>query len=147
MNEAVRYTAAGGVVIAGERVLVLLRPSRGEVRLPKGKVEPGETAETTALREVTEETGFADIEIVQDLGEQTTEYDQVDASGSPIHVIRDERYYLMRLTSPSRVERPAEDEEEFTVDLRAADDALESLTYDAEKEWLRRALEAARAAH
>ena len=143
--KSVRYTAAGGVVIAGDRVLVLLRPARGEVRLPKGKIEPDETPETTALREVIEETGFGDIEIVEDLGSQAIEYDHLDHDGTPIRVIRDERYFLMRLTSPARVEQPPEDVEEFTVDLRAPDEALETLTYDGEREWVRRALAAARA--
>jgi 8-oxo-dGTP pyrophosphatase MutT (NUDIX family) len=140
----VRYAAAGGVVVAGERVLVLLRPGRGEVRLPKGKIEPGEDARTTALREVSEETGFADLEIVEDLGEQTTEYDQVDDDGTPLHVVREERYFLMRLTSKVRREQPPEDAEEFTTDLRTADEAIRMLTYDGEKEWVRRALEVVR---
>lgn len=140
-----RYQAAGGVVLAGDRIVVLLRPARGEVRLPKGKVEGDETPEATALREVTEETGFADLEIVDDLGMSVTEYDLLEKDGTKIHVIRDERYYLMRLTSPARVERPAEDEEEFTVDLRPAEEALKTLTYEGEREWVRRALAAARA--
>ena len=138
-----RYQAAGGVVLAGDRVLVLLRPARGEVRLPKGKVEGDETPESTALREVTEETGFADLEIVEDLGFVVNEYDMLEIDGSKIHVIRDERYFLMRLTSPARVERPQEDEEEFTVDMRAPDEALRTLTYEGEREWVRRALAAA----
>ena len=37
-----RYAAAGGVVVDGDRMLVLERPERNEVRLPKGHVEPGE---------------------------------------------------------------------------------------------------------
>ena len=39
-----RYLAAGGVVIHDGRMLVLDRPSRGEVRLPKGHIEGGEDA-------------------------------------------------------------------------------------------------------
>jgi 8-oxo-dGTP pyrophosphatase MutT (NUDIX family) len=138
----IRYTAAGGVVVAEDRVLILRRPSRGEVRLPKGKVEPDEDALETALREVREEGGFADLEVVVDLGALTNEFDTIDEDGSTIHMVRDEHYWLMRLTSPSRYQRPPEDEEDFLPDFLPVDEALEALTYDAEKEWVRRALAA-----
>jgi ADP-ribose pyrophosphatase YjhB (NUDIX family) len=40
--------------------MLLIRPSRDEVRLPKGHVEAGETLRAAALREVAEETGYDD---------------------------------------------------------------------------------------
>ena len=55
--------AAGGAVLragSGRRVEVLLvhRPGHRDWTLPKGKIEPGETDEDCALREVAEETGL-----------------------------------------------------------------------------------------
>ena len=50
MTKTPHYTAAGGVVTDGEMVLVLLRPSRAEIRLPKGHVEGFETVEEGANR-------------------------------------------------------------------------------------------------
>jgi 8-oxo-dGTP pyrophosphatase MutT (NUDIX family) len=51
--------AAGGVVIDGEgRVLLVHRPRYDDWSLPKGHVDPGETFEQAALREVLEETGL-----------------------------------------------------------------------------------------
>ena len=97
---AIRYEAAGGVVVEGERVLVLRRPSRDEVRLPKGHVEKGESAQETALREVTEESGYDDLEIAADLGRQTVEFDYEGA-----HVVRDERYFLIRPQGLHRAKR------------------------------------------
>ena len=55
--------AAGGVVCregsSGEtEIVVVHRPAYDDWTLPKGKVDPDETPEECALREVKEETGF-----------------------------------------------------------------------------------------
>ena len=62
----VNITSAGGLVINSEgKVLMIKR--RGKWDLPKGKTEAGETYEQTAQREVAEETGIHDLEIVKPL--------------------------------------------------------------------------------
>ena len=133
---AIRYQAAGGVVVDADRVLVLRRPGRGEVRLPKGHVEKKESAQKTALREVAEESGYADLHILADLGHQTVEFDY---KGN--RVIRDEHYYLMCLHSSRRVEREIQ-ELQFIPAWIDWDEALSELTFKAEQEWVRRAQEA-----
>jgi len=50
---------------------VVSRPRHGDVSLPKGKVDPGESLPQAAVREVAEETGFA-VTLGPPLG--TTEY-------------------------------------------------------------------------
>ena len=51
--------AAGGVVLDPEgRVAVVHRPRYDDWSLPKGKLDPGESFEEAALREVWEETGL-----------------------------------------------------------------------------------------
>lgn len=60
-------TQAGGVVLMGSQA-VLRRTARGEYLFPKGHLEPGETLEQAAVREVAEETGL-EAEIVGDVGE------------------------------------------------------------------------------
>jgi 8-oxo-dGTP diphosphatase len=49
--------AAGGVVVRDGCVLLIHRDRYDDWSLPKGKLEPGETSEEAALREVEEETG------------------------------------------------------------------------------------------
>jgi 8-oxo-dGTP pyrophosphatase MutT (NUDIX family) len=55
--------AAGGVV-QNENHHLLMIYRRGKWDLPKGKQDKGETIDETALREVTEETGVSDLQIV-----------------------------------------------------------------------------------
>lgn len=60
-NDLIR--AAGGIVhrfVAGGRVEIacIYRESRGDWTFPKGKLDPGETFEQAALREVVEETNM-----------------------------------------------------------------------------------------
>jgi 8-oxo-dGTP diphosphatase len=64
--------AAGGIVCRQTRsgeteIAVIHRPAYDDWTLPKGKIEPDETAEACALREVREETGLR-CELVRPLG-------------------------------------------------------------------------------
>jgi 8-oxo-dGTP diphosphatase len=84
--------AAGGVVLrAGEdgavEVLVVHRPKYDDWTLPKGKLEPGETHEEAALREVLEETGLA-----CELGRELPSTSYRDSRNRPKVV----RYWAMR---------------------------------------------------
>lgn len=133
------YTAAGGVVAdeTAGRVLVLLRPGREgpdgrpEVRLPKGHVEPGEGRREAALREVREEAGVAGLEIVADLGHQRVEFDH-----RGYHYVRDEYYYLMAAPPGTQ---PQSHEKQWQPVWLPWEEALQRLTFEAEREWLRRA--------
>lgn len=123
-----RYRAAGGVVIHQGKMLLLDRPSRDEVRLPKGHIEAGETAAQTALRETTEETGYADLLLVHDLGSQEIEFEyQGD------HYRRQEQYFLMNLASERQVERSHGDRADFAVRWVEMADAPDELTYESEQ--------------
>src|SRR5436853_1889047 len=65
--------SAGGVVVRGEQTIVIVPTRRGAqgqkvLALPKGHVDPGETPEQTATREVREETGV-EAALVEKLGD------------------------------------------------------------------------------
>lgn len=131
-DRTVRYVAAGGVVVHDDRVLVLRRSNQGEVRLPKGHVEPGESVQEAALRETREESGYA-VVLKADLGAQVVEFDYKER-----HVVRSERYFLMTLAN-SPEGSPSGGEEQFEPDWLTWDEALAALTFEAEREWVRRA--------
>lgn len=57
--------AAGGVVIIDNQFVGIER--NGIPDLPKGHIEKGESPEKAALREVEEETGITDLEIIKEL--------------------------------------------------------------------------------
>jgi 8-oxo-dGTP diphosphatase len=50
--------AAGGLVVRDGLVLLVHRPKYDDWTLPKGKLDPGESFEAAALREVEEETNL-----------------------------------------------------------------------------------------
>ena len=133
------YTAAGGVVLdpTKEQVLLLIRPSRDEVRLPKGHTESDESVRATALREVSEESGYDDLEILSDLGEQLVVF---PLKGEIVK--RTEHYFLMRARSLHQSARPKPDASQFITLWASWQEADEHLTFEAEQEWLRRAQQA-----
>lgn len=57
--------AAGGVVIIDNQFVAIER--NGIPDLPKGHIEKGESPEVAALREVEEETGITNLEIIKEL--------------------------------------------------------------------------------
>ncbi|HHV61926.1 MAG TPA: NUDIX hydrolase [Firmicutes bacterium] len=104
----------------------ILKNHRLEWVLPKGKVEPGETLEETALREVREETGI-DATIVSKVGE--TKYVYIsEVTGETVD--KTVHWYLMR---PSRHDFKLNREEGFTdggwVPYEVA---IDRLTFDGE---------------
>ncbi|HEX4745300.1 MAG TPA: NUDIX hydrolase [Gaiellaceae bacterium] len=83
--------AAGGLVVRHDasgtaEILVVHRPAYDDWSFPKGKLEPGESDEDAATREVEEETGLV-CRLERELA--TTSYR--DARGRPKTV----RYWLM----------------------------------------------------
>jgi len=129
---------AGGVVIRGDRVLLIFKRLNGEWRLPKGRINPGETPLVAALREVSEETGFADLAPVAELGTRRAEY-RLDGQ----LVRRDLTYFLLALASFARCPRDRRDARRFAVRWLPIEQALTALTFDDERQWLRQAVDLA----
>lgn len=67
--EQVRTKTAGGIVIgeSGTILMVRHRVSNGAWLFPKGHIEDDETDEEAARREVAEEGGITDLELLDDL--------------------------------------------------------------------------------
>ena len=133
MRRRVSYDAAGGVVLDEHgAILVLYRSRNNEIRLPKGHVE---LLEDAAAREIREESGYADLQLITSLGVQVVEFDLPEKNQ---HVMRQEFYFLFRLGSPRQVARDAH-ELQFEPGWLKLDEAVVHLSYETEREFVRRA--------
>jgi len=81
--------AAGGLV-QNEKHEILFMFRRGKWDLPKGKLDPGETLETCAVREVREETGLEKVTLKKPL---ITTYHTYHESGK--HILKESYWYTM----------------------------------------------------
>jgi 8-oxo-dGTP diphosphatase len=125
---AAEVHAAGGLVLDREgRVVLVHRPRYDDWTLPKGKLEPGESFEDAALREVEEETGLR-CRLVREL--PAVEY--TDAKGRPKLV----RYWLMEVEDEVGFVPGNEVDELRRLPL---DEALALISYDRDREVLRAA--------
>ncbi len=134
-------TCAGGVVYrpAGDGIEVALAEERdrlngaGNTRLAKGHLDPGETLEAAALREVREEIGVA-AEIVAPLG--SVNYTYVEDG---TRVAKDVHFFLMKVASAEPLPLDGEMERMHwcPIELAAA-----RLTFETEQRIVERAREA-----
>ena len=118
--------AAGGVVRRASKrgeleVAVVHRPRRRDWSLPKGKLDPGESWQEAALREVEEETGLA-CRLVRRLGKIRYR----DAKGRPKVV----RYWLMDLADGENGTRFTPNREVDELRWCTPEEAAELLSYE-----------------
>lgn len=120
-----RIEAAGGVVMRRgpeeTEIAVVHRPRYDDWSFPKGKLDPGETFEEAALREVREETG-----LICRLGPELAFAHYDDNKGRPKLV----RYWLMAV-----IEDPGFEPNDEVDELRwlTPDEATELLTYSRDR--------------
>ncbi len=79
----IRHTTAMGGIVLGDRGTVAMirnKNSNGAWLFPKGHPEAGESDEDAARREVAEETGLSDLELLGDLG--TYERNHINPDGT-----------------------------------------------------------------
>jgi len=89
--------AGGGLVRNGEeKYLFMFR--RGVWDLPKGKLDPGETIEHCAIREVMEETGIEGV-ILE--GRLLITYHTYDESGK--HILKETHWFRMQAPAPGEL--------------------------------------------
>jgi len=124
--------SAGGVVVHEGKVIVIVPTRRAAdgtkvLCLPKGHLDPGESAQDAALREVREETGVQ-AELTEDLGEVRYWYRR-DGRAVPKSV----RFFLFRYVSGDTGDHDDEVEVARWMDLGEAE---KELSYEGEREMV-----------
>ena len=96
IQEIVREPTAGGIVFRrnakGEVEFLLIQDHKDRWTIPKGYIEEGETAQQAAKREIGEEAGLNDTEMLGWLGKIHFRYRRIDKL-----VLISQQVYLMRV--------------------------------------------------
>lgn len=96
IQEIVREPTSGGIVFrhagAGEVEILLIQDAKDRWTIPKGHIEEGETASQTARREIGEEAGLHDIDMLGWLGKIHFRYRRIDRL-----VLMTTQIYLVRV--------------------------------------------------
>jgi 8-oxo-dGTP pyrophosphatase MutT (NUDIX family) len=128
--------SAGGVVVRGDELVVIVPVKRAAdgrqvLGLPKGHVEPGETPELAAAREVREETGVSG-ELIGPVGEVSYTYEHHGRQ-----VAKRVVFLLFDYREGDVADHDHEIVEARWMPLR---DAAVQLSYEGEREIVRRVL-------
>jgi phosphohistidine phosphatase SixA/8-oxo-dGTP pyrophosphatase MutT (NUDIX family) len=130
LDVSVEVRAGGGVVRrvgpVGPEIALVHRPQYDDWSLPKGKAQPGESDDESAIREVHEETGLR-----CELGPEVTTVNYTDRLGRPKIV----RYWLMYPISGGFTPNDEVDRLRWL----SHDDAIAALTYGHDRDVVRRA--------
>jgi len=97
---------AGGLVLNEKNNLLMIH-RRGKWDLPKGKLDPGESFEKCAVREVKEETGLKEVKLEKPL---LITYHTYDENGK--HILKETHWYCMR--APGYQDLIPQEEEQIT---------------------------------
>jgi ADP-ribose pyrophosphatase YjhB (NUDIX family) len=128
--------SAGGVVVQGDQVMVIVPTRRGPggahvLALPKGHPEPGESAEQAAVREVREESGVWG-ELRESLGVVAYTYERKGR-----RIAKRVEFFLIEWSGGDPADHDHEVEQARWMPLAEA--AL-ALTYEGEREMVTRAM-------
>jgi 8-oxo-dGTP pyrophosphatase MutT (NUDIX family) len=135
-SEDALEVSAGGVVVRGEEVIVIVPTRRAAdgtrvLGLPKGHLDPGESAVEAATREVREETGVI-AEPVEELGDVHYVYRRRGRE-----VRKSVTFFLFHFRAGDPADHDDEVEEARWMELPRA---ARELTYEGEREMVARAL-------
>ena len=127
IQEIVREPTAGGVVFRRDKEggieILLIQDAKDRWTIPKGHIEEGETAQQTAKREIGEEAGLTDTDVLGWLGKIHFRYRRVDKL-----VLMTTQIYLVRAKGDTN----AIQKEEWMNGIKwfKFNDALDAIEYE-----------------
>ena len=128
IQEIVREPTSGGIVfrLTADRKdieILLIQDSKGRWTIPKGHIEPGETAKVAARREIEEETGLRNFDVLTWLGKIHFKYRRADKL-----VLMTTQIYLVQALDAR--ETPTAEKWMKGIKWFAFSDALDVIEYD-----------------
>lgn len=128
IQEIVREPTAGGIIFRYTKdkqdiEILLLQDAKGRWTIPKGHIEPGETAKQTAIREIAEEVGLKHIQIISWLGKINFKYRRQDRL-----VLMTTQIYLVRALDES--EKITKEKWMSAVKWFSFSEALDAIEYE-----------------
>lgn len=127
IQEIVREPTAGGIVFRrdekGAIEILLIQDAKGRWTIPKGHIEEGENAQQTARREIGEEAGLTQVDMLGWLGKIHFRYRRIDKL-----VLMTTQIYLVRAKGDTN----AIQKEEWMNDIKwfKFHDALDAIEYE-----------------
>ncbi|HZJ34597.1 MAG TPA: NUDIX domain-containing protein [Candidatus Angelobacter sp.] len=127
IQEIVREPTSGGIIFRRDKdrnvEILLVQDGKDRWTIPKGHIEEGETAQETAKREIFEEAGLSDIEILGWLGKINFRYRRIDRL-----VLMTTQIYLVRAIGDT----DGIQKEEWMNDIKwfKFNDALDAIEYE-----------------
>lgn len=127
INEVVREPTAGGVVFRrdskGNIQFLLIQDAKNRWTIPKGHIEEGEESKQTAEREIREETGLQEMQILGWLGKINFRYRRIQSL-----VLMTTEIFLVKAKGDTDKLKP----EDWMNDCKWLDskDALEKIEYE-----------------
>ncbi len=128
ISEVVREPTAGGIIFRRSSKdktieILLIQDAKDRWTIPKGHIEEGETAKQTAEREIKEETGLAEVKVLNWLGKINFRYRR----GSSLVLMTTEIFLVRALGKTDQI-KP----EDWMNGIRwfPANDALDKIEYE-----------------
>lgn len=126
IQEIVREPTAGGIIFRhgkdGSIEILLIQDGKDRWTIPKGHIEPGETAQQTTAREISEEAGLNDIDILGWLGKIHFRYRRIDKL-----VLMTTQIYLVRAKGDTK---PVKEDWMHDIKWFKFYDAIEIIEYE-----------------
>lgn len=128
IKEIVREPTAGGIVFRLSKdkkdiEILLIQDSKDRWTIPKGHIEPGETAKETAIREIGEEAGLHHIAVLSWLGKINFKYRRQDKL-----VLMTTQVYLVRALDNHEI--PTKEKWMNGIRWFSFSEALDAIEYD-----------------
>jgi ADP-ribose pyrophosphatase YjhB (NUDIX family) len=128
ITEVLREPTAGGIVFrhhakTGAIEFLLIQDAKNRWTIPKGHIEEGEESRQTAAREIGEETGLKEVEIIAWLGKINFRYRRIQSL-----VLMTTEIFLVRALGETDKLKP----EDWMNDVKWLDskDALDKIEYE-----------------